>query len=259
MANTKKRGLGRKIIRLSDEEYAERLLSSDILDKHEDARQMIDHNPMYFITDQARVISCVSPNVRELTQYQRDKARAAQSGTAINCCKHCVDIWHNGDKQTYYVHKLVSHYFPDKSLSYFNGHGDSLTHHIDNYDPDNPQESNRPERLERLDDRGLHTFMHSLKPDVIKSSQAIKQIKTMAKHTNKDVYATVIEGANKDGKGAKAYTANSLEDALRVLDGMQILQFTAVNAPGDADIDWDEIMAALKIMEQDQEDGQVAE
>lgn len=175
----------------------------------EEARQMIDHNPMYWITDKARVISCGGwKGLRVLKQMPRGGKNIAKKHTTTGrtAMKNAVLLRVDGKSKTFSVHDLVSHYFPDKlAYTYLTGKGEKVTHHIDGYDMDNPYESNYPEHLEKLDNNGLHRFIHAQKAVPISTSEALKQMSKLSNLTKDDGNGTVMEAPNKNGKGGKIY------------------------------------------------------
>lgn len=165
-------------------DYKEMLMESEILLPNEEARQIKD-NHGYFITDHARVISCLNRKVKALVQTPRSRT------VPYDTVKLTKIINGDTNPHTIYVHRLVAEYFSDKILTFDTRTVDEkenpdcpyyvLIHHIKSYDPKDPKR-NFPENLEIIISskpwNDNHIRLHAIKPNdnILKVAKKLNSI-----------------------------------------------------------------------------------
>ena len=109
--------------------------------------QMVNHNPIYFLSSEGRVFSVAGKEWRELkTTTKLSKNATCKIGSNRQLC---VGLRVNGKVPIIRISKLMAEYFP---LSVFNPTNDSRleTHHIEPWDDEKGTDNNRLENLQRV-------------------------------------------------------------------------------------------------------------
>lgn len=109
--------------------------------------QMMNHNPIYFLSSEGRVFSVAGKEWRELkTTTKISKNATCKIGSNRQLC---VGLRVNGKVPIIRISKLMAEYFP---LSVFNPTNDSRleTHHIEPWDDEKGTDNNRLENLQRV-------------------------------------------------------------------------------------------------------------
>lgn len=123
--------------------------------------QMVNHNPIYFLSSEGRVFSVASKNgVKEMHYYTKE---SPNSGHSASNKQLGVNLSVNGKKEQPRVSKLMTEYFP---LSVFNPTNDSRleTHHIEPWDDEKGTDNNRLENLQRVS-KQAHDVLTMLQND----------------------------------------------------------------------------------------------
>ena len=112
--------------------------------------QMVNHNPVYFLSSEGRVFSVAKRDGKEWRELKTTTkiSKNATSKTGSNR-QLCVGLWVNGEVPIIRISKLMAEYFP---LSVFNPTNDSSleTHHIEPWDDEKGTDNNRLENLQRV-------------------------------------------------------------------------------------------------------------
>ena len=112
--------------------------------------QMVNHNPVYFLSSEGRVFSVAKRDGKEWRELKTTTkiSKNATSKTGSNR-QLCVGLWVNGEVPIIRISKLMAEYFP---LSVFNPTNDSRleTHHIEPWDDEKGTDNNRLENLQRV-------------------------------------------------------------------------------------------------------------
>lgn len=138
---------------------------SSLLLPDEKAVQMINHSPMYFISNKGRVFSAARKTVIELKQAIRSKAVAEKESSGDNSKKASVCLRLKGNKQkVFFVHKLVAEYFPIDTFVPNGYTGNTVIHHINGYNEQRPQESNHADNLLKTT-QSIHRLIHTMPID----------------------------------------------------------------------------------------------
>lgn len=142
--------------------------------------QMVNHNPIYFLSSEGRVFSVAK---RDGKEWRELKTTTKISKNAINKTgsnrQLCVGLQVNGKAPIIRISKLMAEYFP---LSVFNPTNDSRleTHHIEPWDDEKGTENNRLENLQRVS-KQAH--------DVISMAQKGKMtLSGIMKHKNENLF-----------------------------------------------------------------------
>ena len=109
--------------------------------------QMVNHNPIYFLSSEGRVFSIARKEWREMPQYTKQSKNSAYN----NCSNKqlSVSLSVNSKCKLIRVSRLMTEYF---SLSVFNPTNDKQveTHHIEPWDDEKGTENNCLENLQRV-------------------------------------------------------------------------------------------------------------
>ena len=136
-------------------------IKGTLLTDDENAAQMVNHNPMYFITNKGRIFSLAKKEPHEMSQVQRAAGVAKKNSIGSNSRKASVMLCINGKGKLHYVHRLVAEYFPHKTFVPEGYEGDTVIHHICGYNPDKTHESNRADNLLEMP-RSTHKILHDM-------------------------------------------------------------------------------------------------
>ena len=117
--------------------------ADQLLEEGEQPTQMVNHNPMYFITNRGRVISLYGKEPKVLNQYYGYSKNAKSGG---NHNRPRVELSINGERKIFYVHRLMTDYFPSDVSSFITSPSEPTEiHHIN---PDAPEDQlNHPSNL----------------------------------------------------------------------------------------------------------------
>lgn len=149
--------------------------------------QMVNHNPIYFLSSEGRVFSVVSKNgVKEMHYYTKESPNSGHSASNKQLSVH---LSVNGKKEQPRISKLMAEYFP---LSVFNPTNDKQveTHHIEPWDDEKGTDNNRLENLQRVS-KQAH--------DVISMAQNGKMtVNGTMKHKNEDLFFKKLAALSDD-------------------------------------------------------------
>lgn len=149
--------------------------------------QMVNHNPIYFLSSEGRVFSVAGKEWRELkTTTKISKNATCKIGSNRQLC---VGLRVNGKVPIIRISKLMAEYFP---LSVFNPTNDPRieTHHIEPWDDEKGTENNRLENLQRVG-KQAH--------DVLTMAQNGKMtVNGTMKHKNEDLFFKKLAALSDD-------------------------------------------------------------
>lgn len=149
--------------------------------------QMVNHNPIYFLSSEGRVFSVASKNgVKEMHYYTKESPNSGHSASNKQLSVH---LSVNGKKEQPRISKLMAEYFP---LSVFNPTNDKQveTHHIEPWDDEKGTDNNRLENLQRVG-KQAH--------DVISMAQNGKMtVNGTMKHKNEDLFFKKLAALSDD-------------------------------------------------------------
>ena len=139
--------------------------------------QMVNHNPIYFLSSEGRVFSVARKEWHEMPQYTKPSKNCAYN----NCSNKqlSVSLTVNSKSKLIRVSRLMTEYFP---LSIFNPTNDKQveTHHIEPWDDEKGTDNNRLENLQRVG-KQAH--------DVITMAQKGKMtLSGIMKHKNENLF-----------------------------------------------------------------------
>ena len=116
-----------------------------------------------------------------------------------------------------------------------------MIHHIKKYDRSNPQESNRPENLQKCGDFPLHKLVHCLPFTTENEEQFLKTAEKLSKTINLNYDASVVE-ISPDGS-ERSITAMTYDELLEYLKSGEIMIQRVAFEPVEEEKDGDAIDA----------------
>lgn len=126
--------------------------------------QMVNHNPIYFLSSEGRVFSVAKRDGKEWRELRQCTKMSKNSTNNTGSNKQlCVGLRVNGKTPIIRISKLMTEYFP---LSVFNPTNDSRleTHHIEPWDDEKGTDNNRLENLQRVS-KQAHDVLTMLQND----------------------------------------------------------------------------------------------
>lgn len=206
-------------------------VKNTLLRDGENAAQMVNHNPMYFITDRGRIFSLAGKKPRELSQVKRAAIVAKGNSNGNNCHKATVSLRVNNTTKLYYVHRIVAEYFSHKTFVPEGYTGNTVIHHICGYNPDNLQKSNHVDNLSEMPN-AMHRVLHDMpfEPSAEWTKSFNKQIKHYLTEGKKIIGAFVSENGNErtieyisPAQLAKTDTKGEIQQCIKTLSSLWVL------------------------------------
>lgn len=192
-----------------------------IIDDCVEVKQLVNHNPKYFIAEDSRVFCLHGDKIKPVKAFVRDKGNAAKHSKGSNHAKACVEICNingTGRNDVLYTHRLVGEYFNiDKYIPNSATDSSTIIHHKEGYDGTNHEYSNHKNNLLETT-KPMHGILHSV-PDIDADEKRVRVfIERLTKAADTEEITVVYGG---DKTTAKKLTGREAFDLL-MSDNTQI-------------------------------------
>lgn len=194
-----------------------------ILEEGEEARQCVNHQPYWFVTNKGRVLSVYGKEIKEV-QYLKEMGYKNKNGE-YSQKKYCVGTRIDGKYKNFFVHALVAEYFSDQVCSYdIRDNEKKEIHHIKLLNKNNTQVAdNCVDNLQVLP-REIHKALTSVAGitwEDIENKTDYKRMKSMREHLEDIPGMTHVIVTNPDGNDAYYCTASVESVFLKLMETLK--------------------------------------